>query len=161
MLRLFHSEEWPLGTIASQLGIHHTTVQRVLGHSGVAPKVAAPRPSLSDSFEPFLIEQLEKHPRLRASRRFEMVKERGYTGGPDHFQRIVARHRPRKAAEAFQRLRTFWRLRVPTATESGVRICRRRRSNRRCRAQPRLTQGRRPSQAPRGRSPLRAARKPH
>jgi transposase len=36
-----------------------------------------------------------------------MVKARGYPGGPDHFRRVVGRHRPRKAAEAFQRLRTL------------------------------------------------------
>jgi transposase len=36
-----------------------------------------------------------------------MVKERGYGGGPDHFRRIVNRYRPKRAAEAFQRLRTL------------------------------------------------------
>lgn len=105
--RLYHGEKWPIGTIATQLGVHHTTVQRVLQHTGVEAKVVAPRPSMADPFLPFIVEQLGKYPRLRASRLFEMVKERGYAGGPEHFRRIVGRHRPRKAAEAFQRLRTL------------------------------------------------------
>jgi transposase len=36
-----------------------------------------------------------------------MIKERGYPGGPDHMRRIVSRLRPKKPAEAFQRLRTM------------------------------------------------------
>jgi transposase len=36
-----------------------------------------------------------------------MIKERGYPDGPDHLRRLVGRLRPRKAAEAFQRLRTM------------------------------------------------------
>jgi transposase len=107
IVRLFHGEKWPVGTIAAQLGIHHTTVQRVLRQVGVEPKVVAPRPSMADPFVPFIVEQLEKYPALRASRLFEMVKARGYPGCADHFRRVVGRHRPRKAAEAFQRLRTL------------------------------------------------------
>ena len=71
--RLYHGEKWPIGTIATQLGIHHTTVQRVLQHTGVEAKVVAPRPSMADPFLPFIVEQLGKYPRLRASRLFEMV----------------------------------------------------------------------------------------
>ena len=107
IVRLYHGEKWPIGTIADQLGLHHTTVQRVLRHTGVDPKVVAPRPSMADPFVPFIVEQLEKYPRLRASRLFVMIKERGYPGGPDHLRRIVSRLRPKKPAEAFQRLRTM------------------------------------------------------
>lgn len=107
IVRLYHGEKWPIGTIATQLGVHHTTVQRVLGQIGVEPKVTAPRPSIADPFVPFIVEQLKKYPNLRASRLFEMVKARGYAGGSDHFRRVVGRHRPRKPAEAFQRLRTL------------------------------------------------------
>ena len=107
VVRLFHAEKWPIGTIAAQLGLHHTTVQRVLRHTGVEPKVVAPRPSVVDPFVPYILEQLGKYPRLHASRLFVMLKERGYPGGPDHFRRIVGRLRPKKPAEAFQRLRTL------------------------------------------------------
>jgi transposase len=107
IVRLFHGERWPIGTIASQLGLHHTTVQRVLRHTGVDAKVVAPRPSMVDAFVPFIVEQLKKYPDLRSSRLFVMIKERGYPGGPDHLRRIVGRLRPKKPAEAFQRLRTM------------------------------------------------------
>jgi len=36
-----------------------------------------------------------------------MVRERGYPGAPDHFRALVARLRPRPAAEAYLRLRTL------------------------------------------------------
>jgi transposase len=107
ILRLFHAEKWRVCTIAEQLHVHHTTVQRVLRHAGLEPKQVTPRASLADPFLPFVLEQLGKYPRLCASRLFEMVKERGYPGGPDHFRRIVGRHRPRKPAEAFLRLKTL------------------------------------------------------
>ena len=36
-----------------------------------------------------------------------MTKARGYLGSPDHFRRLIGRLRPKKAAEAFLRLRTL------------------------------------------------------
>ena len=36
-----------------------------------------------------------------------MVRERGYCGSPDHFRHLIARYRPRPAAEAYLRLRTL------------------------------------------------------
>jgi transposase len=107
VVRLYHGERWPIGTIAAQLGLHHTTVQRVLRHTGVDAKVVAPRPSMVDPFVPFIVEQLAKYPNLRSSRLFTMIKERGYPGGPDHLRRVIGRIRPTKPAEAFQRLRTL------------------------------------------------------
>jgi transposase len=107
VVRLFHGERWPIGTIARQLHLHHTTVQRVLRQTGVELRVVAPRPSMVDPYTPFIVEQLEKYPDLRASRLFEMVKARGYPGRGDHFRRVLGRLRPKKPAEAFQRLRTL------------------------------------------------------
>lgn len=107
ILRLFYAEKWKVGTIASQLALHHTTVQRVLTQSGVSPKAASPRSSMVDPYIAFILEVLTKYPRLHASRLFHMVRERGYPGRPDHFRRLVGRLRPRPAAEAFQRLHTL------------------------------------------------------
>jgi len=107
ILRLFHAEKWRVGTIAGQLGVHHTTVQRVLRHAGVEAKALSTRPSMADPFVRFIVEQLEKYEGLCSSRLFEMVKERGYLGGADHFRRVVGRYRPRKSAEAFMRLKTL------------------------------------------------------
>ena len=35
ILRYHFVEHWRVGTIAEQLGIHHSTVERVLGEAGV------------------------------------------------------------------------------------------------------------------------------
>jgi transposase len=105
ILRLYHAEKWRVGTIATQLGIHHTTVERVLGHGGLSS--ARLRASIIEPYLPFMLDTLKKYPRLRSSRLFEMVRERGYRGGPDHFRHAVARVRPRPAAEAFLRLHTL------------------------------------------------------
>jgi transposase len=107
VLRLFHAEKWPVGTIARQLGLHHSTVQRVLAQAGLVPRLGMVRPSIADPYLPFIIEVLTKYPRLPASRVYQMVRERGYRGAADHFRHIIARVRPRPAAEAFLRLRTF------------------------------------------------------
>lgn len=106
ILRLNEVEKWPVGTIASQLGVHPDVVQRVLTQSG-APQPKQIRPRMVDPYLPFLQETLEKYPDLAASRLYEMVRERGYPGRPDHFRHLVAdlELRPRKVPEAYLRLR--------------------------------------------------------
>ena len=47
-----------------------------------------------------MLETLFNFPTLAASRLHAMVRERGYTGGADHFRHVVACHRPRPPAEA-------------------------------------------------------------
>ncbi len=106
IMRLYHAEHWKVGTIASQLGLHHYTVERVLRQSGIDMATIL-RPSMADPYVPFIVEQLEKYPKLCASRLFEMVKDRGYPGGPDHFREVVSRYRPRPQPEAYMRLRTL------------------------------------------------------
>src|SRR5438034_8641914 len=107
ILRLYHAEKWKPGTIARQIGVHHTTVRRVLAEAGQAPGLLSARPSMADPFIPLIRTTLEKYPSLRASRLYAMVRSRGYGGGPDHFRHIVALHRPRPVAEAYLRLRTL------------------------------------------------------
>lgn len=107
VLRLHHAEKWPVGTIARQLGLHHSTVRRVLAQAGVADAQAMARPSIVDAYIPFIVETLTKYPRLRASRLYAMVRERGYGGAQDYFRHVVSRYRPRAPAEAYQRLRTL------------------------------------------------------
>jgi len=107
IVRLYHAEHWKIGTIAAQIGVHHTTVRRVLAHAGIDQRTLTMRSSIADPFVPFLVHTLEQYPTLCASRLYQMVKERGYLGGPDHFRAIVARYRPRPHAEAYLRLRTL------------------------------------------------------
>ncbi len=107
VLRLYHAEKWKVGTIATQLGLHHGTVRRALERAGVCVEARARRTSIADPYIPLIVETLEQYPRLPASRLYAMVRARGYPGGPDHFRRVVARHRPRPVAEAYLRLRTL------------------------------------------------------
>ncbi|HHH28811.1 MAG TPA: IS21 family transposase [Polyangiaceae bacterium] len=107
--RLFLVEKWRIGTIATQLSIHHTTVERVLDTLGVPRPDQPPRKSIADPYVPLIQTTLDAYPKLPASRLFQMAKERGYPGSEGHFRRIVARHRPVKsrAEEAYLRLRTL------------------------------------------------------
>ena len=41
ILRYHFVEHWRVGTIARQLGVHHSTVERVLGEAGVERGVGA------------------------------------------------------------------------------------------------------------------------
>ena len=107
ILRLHHAEKWPVGTIARQVRVHHSTVRRVLAQAGLEAGRVSSRSSMADPFVPFIETTLQKYPRLAASRLYDMVRERGYPGGPDHFRVVVARFRPRKPAEAYLRLRTL------------------------------------------------------
>lgn len=107
ILRLHHTEQWPVGTIATQLRVHHSTVRRVLAQAGVPVAHMTVRASLIEPYRAFIAETLAKYPTLRASRLYQMVRERGYPGAPDHFRALIARLRPRPVAEAYLRLRTL------------------------------------------------------
>lgn len=107
ILRYFHAEKWRVGTIAAQLHIHHSVVTRVLLQAGVTKSSLLKRKSKLDSFMDFIQQTLKKFPRLRASRLYQMIYERGYRGGPDHFRHVIAENRPRPMAEAYLRLRTL------------------------------------------------------
>jgi transposase len=107
ILRYYHVEKWRCGTIAKQLHVHRETVQRVLAHAGLPRHGPPPRPSMIEPYLPFIRQTLEKFPSLTASRLYTMVRERGYTGAPDHFRHLIGQHRPRSPAEAYLRLRTL------------------------------------------------------
>ena len=107
ILRLHQAEHWPIGTIATQLRVHHSTVRRVLAQAGVPVTHKTLRASIAEPYQAFIVQTLTRYPTLRASRLYQMVHERGYPGAPDHFRAIVARLRPRPTAEAYLRLRTL------------------------------------------------------
>jgi transposase len=107
IVRLHHAEKWPIGTIATQLRVHHETVRRVLAQAGVPVPVRASRPSLIEPYRAFLVDTLTKYPTIRATRLHAMARERGYPGAVDHFRTLITPLRPRPAAEAYLRLRTL------------------------------------------------------
>lgn len=105
--RLFFAEHWKVGTIAKEVGVHHDTVRGAIECDRFLPIGAPLRPSGLDPYKGLVREILEKHPRLRATRLFEMIRARGYTGSVVQLRRYVHLVRPRGAREAFFRLETM------------------------------------------------------
>jgi len=106
--RLFYAEHWPVGTIASALGIHHDTVEAAIEVERFRSTGGAVRASKLDPYLPFIRETLARYPRLRATRVYEMIRERGYTGrSPAQVRRVVRKLRPPPLAEAYLRLRVL------------------------------------------------------
>jgi transposase len=103
--RYFYAEHWKIGTIAQALNVHPDTVRRAIEVERF--QHAEPlRPSIVDPYLPFLRETLEQHPRLRATRLYRMIRDRGYAGSVEQLRRVVARLRP-QPREAFLRLQVF------------------------------------------------------
>jgi hypothetical protein len=100
ILRRYRTEQWTVGTIATQLRVHHGVVRRVLAQAGVPAALGTARPSMLDPFRPLIEETLKQYPTLCASRRYRLVKESGYPGAEDHFRALIARVRPRPSAAA-------------------------------------------------------------
>jgi transposase len=101
--RLHYAEHWPVGTLASQLGVHPDAVKRVLGL--LEPRAPGPpRPKLVDQFRPFVDQILAKYPRLRSTRLHDMLVARGFKGSVRTLRNFVADVRPRPAREAYLRM---------------------------------------------------------
>src|SRR5579862_8238287 len=103
--RYFYAEHWKIGTIATALDVHPDTVRRAIEVERF--QHAEPlRPSVVDPYLPFVRQVLEQHPRLRATRIYQMIRDRGYSGSVEQLRRTVARLRP-QPHEAFLRLQVF------------------------------------------------------
>jgi len=107
ILRYHFVEQWKVGTIATQLSIHHSVVDRVLAQAGLPKVERSVRPSMIDPYLPFIIDTLNQFPRLTAARLYDMAKQRGYPGGPSQFRQRISQLRPRKQPEAYLRLKTL------------------------------------------------------
>ncbi len=107
ILRYHYVEKWRVGTIARELGVHHSSVSRVLSQKGAAKEQLIAKDSMIIPYLPFIIETLTRFPKLPASRLHVMAQERGYPGGSSHFRHFVSLYRPKPAAEAYLRLRTL------------------------------------------------------
>src|SRR5215472_4678928 len=103
--RYFYAEHWKIGTIAQALNVHPDTVRRAIEVERF--QHAEPmRPSIVDPYLPFVRETLAQYPRLRATRLYQMIRDRGYSGSVEQLRRTVARLRP-QPHEAFLRLQVF------------------------------------------------------
>jgi transposase len=105
--RLFYAEHWRVGTIASTLGVHHDTVQGAIERDRFVRTGSQIRPSMLDPYKAFITATLEQYPRLRATRLYWMLRDRGFAGSVLQVQRFVRTVRPAARAEAYLRLDTF------------------------------------------------------
>ena len=101
--RLFFAEHWKVGTIAAELGLHHDTIHHAIESRSFLAPVLRARAEMLDPYRDFILVTLEQHPRLRATRLHEMLRDRGYSGSVFPVRRFVARTRPSRH-EAFLRL---------------------------------------------------------
>lgn len=102
---LFYAEHWKIGTIARELGLHPETVSRAV-ETERFKNTKPVRPRATGPYIDFIRETLEKHPRLRATRIFQMIRDRGYPGGVIQLRRVIAGLRP-SMKEPFLNLRFF------------------------------------------------------
>jgi transposase len=105
--RLYFAEHWKIGTIVNSLGVHSDTVAEAISKDRFGRRDSPDRLTSLAKYTDFIKSTLEIYPRLRSTRLFEMIKSRGYDGTVVQLRRHVAQVRPRKAAEAFLRLRTM------------------------------------------------------
>jgi transposase len=103
--RLFYVEHWKIGTIARELALHPETVARAIETERFS-NAQTLRRSATDPYADFIREILAKHPTLRATRIFQMIRDRGYSSSIVQLRRFIACIRP-VHREAFFRLRTF------------------------------------------------------
>jgi transposase len=99
---MYFGEHLPVGTIASQLGVHHEVIERVVGL--LEPRAPAPpRPLLVDPYRDFIDQTLKQYPRLVCTRLHDMLRPRGFTGSVRTLREHVHEVRP-QPHEAFLRL---------------------------------------------------------
>ena len=103
--RLYYAEHWKIGTIAAELSLHPDTVRAAVA-TDTSNRPRAPRPGVTDPYLGFIKETLERYPRLRATRIFEMIRLRGYAASLIQVRRLVSTLRP-PHREAFLLRRTF------------------------------------------------------
>lgn len=103
--RLYFAEHWKCGTIAKQLGLHHDVVMRVVSPDRAA--VSRVTAGKLEAFLPFIGETLERYPRLRSTRIYDMIVGRGYEGSVRTLRRHVKTVRPLSKSEVFLRTEPF------------------------------------------------------
>lgn len=105
--RLFYAEHWTVGTIAAELDVHHDTVGRAIEVDRFRAPAPRVRASMLDPYKMFIVDTLERHPRLRATRVHGMIKARGFEGSVRQVRRYVKKVRPTRRYEAFMRMTTL------------------------------------------------------
>ena len=80
ILSLFYAEHWKVGTIASELGLHPDTVSSAIGTDTFVSRGPRARSSKLEPYTDLIELTLKLHPRLRATRLYDMLTPRGFEG---------------------------------------------------------------------------------
>lgn len=94
--RLFRVEGWKIGTIASALQIHHTSVKRIIEDDGQKNESAQDRSSILSPYEDYVRSLIHEYPNLAATRVYQMIRERGYDGSIYPVRRFIKKNRPKR-----------------------------------------------------------------
>jgi transposase len=103
--RYFYAEHWRIGTIARELDVHTDAVRNAIESERFRSSQPL-RSSITDPYLGFIRQILEQHPRLRATRIFAMLRDRGYTGSVVQLRRAISCLRPQRR-EPFVQLHMF------------------------------------------------------
>ena len=104
--RLYYGEHWKVGTIAASLAVHHDTVRAAIADTQAVRRGTC-RATTLDPYLPFVRDTLAQYPRLRATRLYEMVRDRGYPGSVVQLRRLVRVIRPQASPVIYRRLVTL------------------------------------------------------
>ena len=87
--RLYFGEHWKVGTIVTNLGVHPDTVRAAIALDTRVVRRGTCRRSILDPYLPFIRDTLAQYPRLRATRLYDMLRPRGYSGPANQLRRLV------------------------------------------------------------------------
>jgi transposase len=107
MRRLFFGEHWKVETIAAALSAHHETVRNAIEAPRFVNIQYRPQFPVLDAYKGFIKLTLDDYPKLCATRLYDMITPRGYTGSVVQLRRYVRTVRPCPHSEAFFRLHTL------------------------------------------------------
>jgi transposase len=103
--KLYYADHYTVHGISRSLGVHHTTVKRVIG-AETFQRHRAKRPSILDPFEAVIDEQLNQYPKLPATRLIQILEDRGFQGSLSLVRHYLRKIRPRYV-KPYMRMQVF------------------------------------------------------
>jgi len=107
IFRLVRVEHLSMTKTSRLLGIHHSTVKRVLDSEGQSPTAHRVRRSALDPFASFICQKLEEYPKIKATAIWHMLKDRGYKGSQQSVRLRVKLLRGSQKKKAYLPLTAF------------------------------------------------------
>ena len=105
--RLVRSEHFSVTKTAKIVGVHHSTVQRVLEMDGRAPVAQRIKRSQLDEFAQFISQKIDDYPKVKASTVWRMLRDRGFTGCEQLVRRRVQLLRGARSKKSFLPITVF------------------------------------------------------